>query len=313
MARFLTPSLSALVIAIVSQAALADDKEAVQPDPTAVLQPAASAEAAEKEDGDAPATTDAPAKADEAAKTDVSAADDGGQTTVDNPKATEPKPAGEKPPMTIPKSTDTSTPSADPAAEKKLEAWQELHRQWLALDQRLRDAERQYYGLMSQDEDPEIKEQQFQIRLAFEELIKNEANPLLKNLRAEVIKAYKAKPNADVQLVRLLVGFMVNHARMQEEADAKEIVELLIENKADAKYVLVDARMSAMRPTSAEILERLQKRYKDAFPAEKTDGDAASTPDSGGEFKSDSDNGSTDNGSTDSLPETKKTADPPSN
>jgi hypothetical protein len=253
MHRFLIQGLFAIALfSLNSNLVLADDADA-DDSSTEAAAPASSATEAEKQPDSAPDTASAqPPEKKESADS--------------NP---EPKPAVTEDPEKKPATTGTETA----ATEEKLEPWQELHRQWLVIDQKLKDTERSYYTTTE-------KSDQFELRVAFEKLISDEATPLLEKLRAEVMKAYSAKPKEDVQLVRLLVGFMVNHARMGNEVDAKEIVELLIDNKCDEKYVVVATQVS-LSPSSLDILERLVNRYKEALAPEESGGDSASTPDSG--------------------------------
>jgi len=253
MHRFLIQGLFAIALfSLNSNLVLADDAD-TDDSSTEAAAPASSATEAEKQPDSATDTASAqPPEKKESADS--------------NP---EPKPAVTEDPGKKPATTGTETA----ATEEKLEPWQELHRQWLALDQKLKDTERSYYTTTE-------KADQFELRVAFEKLISDEATPLLEKLRAEVMKAYSAKPNEDVQLVRLLVGFMVNHARMGNEVDAKEIVELLIDNKCDEKYVVVATQVS-LSPPSLDILERLVNRYKEALAPEVSGEDSASTPDSG--------------------------------
>jgi hypothetical protein len=254
MHRFLIQGLFALALFSLNSNLLLADDAGTDDSATEAAAPATSATEAEKQPDSATDTASPqPPKKKEPAES--------------NPES---KPALAEDPDKKPATTETETA----ATEEKLEPWQELHRQWLALDQKLKDTEQKYYTTT-------VKADQFELRVTFEKLISDEATPLLEKLRAEVMKAYSAKPNEDVQLVRLLVGFMVNHARMGNEVDAKEIVELLIDNKCDEKYVVVATQVS-LSPSSLDILERLVERYKEALAPKDSGDDSASTPESGG-------------------------------
>lgn len=225
----------------------------------------------------------------------------------DAPKKSEPADSKEKKPDTASQPSKETQPEENKttATDEKLEPWQQLYQQWLGVDEQLKALQLKYFHAP--------KDEQFEIRESFQQMIEDEANPLLAKLRTEVIKAYKAKPNEDARVVKLLIGFMVNHARMGDEADAKEIIELLIENKADKKYVMVAAKAPGLRPTSLEILDRMVNRYSEAMSPEEGD----STPNSGGSFSPDKENpsgpekaGSEDGAASEESGQTEKAGDP---
>jgi cyclophilin family peptidyl-prolyl cis-trans isomerase len=72
-------------------------------------------------------------------------------------------------------------------------------------------------------------EQRDQIRQQYVALI-DQVNAVLPRLRAAGIEAYKAAPNGDPELARLLVGITANDLRSDRYDDALTLAELLIEN-----------------------------------------------------------------------------------
>jgi len=318
MSRFLVHSLFAVaLIMFASQRTWADDAEASEGETAETVAPSKAtesdekdAEAADEPSPPQPVETEETSESDEtgepADKEEVTEASPEPKPEAPKPKSPEPeapKPETPKPEAPKPEAPKTETPKpeapkpeapktetpkpdevAEPkenevnsastestAPEEELERWQELHQQWLAIDEQLKNLELKFFHSQ--------QDQQFEIRESFERLIEEEANPLLAELRTEVINAYQAKPNEDVRLVKLLIGFMVNHARMEEEAEAKQIIELLIEHEGDEKYVMVSTKAS-LKPSSLEILDRMVNRYKEALMPQE----GASTPSSGGGF-----------------------------
>lgn len=130
-----------------------------------------------------------------------------------------------------------------------------LHEQWQQVQKQLVDLQNEYRTADA--------ERQEAIRKEFQTLV-SQAQQLLPKLKTAALEAYRAEPNANRDVVRVLLGFM-NSANMEDRyEETREIGELLSKGGTQAKGV------SDMLGIAAYALDDFDaaKRYLDQASSE---------------------------------------------
>ena len=184
----------------------------------------------------------------------------------------------------------TNTNTADPAE------YQRLHEQWLVLERELQTIAAEFSA--AEPSRRTIPRARFDAKM-------REATDVLTRLRDEALAAYEATPNADEELVKLLIGFMINDAsqsraktsltgsfsvdeatgdELRADWKALELAELLMSNGCDLKHFEAAASAPRLSLDQREIMEealiRAQQVNAERLPQVQFD-----IVDSGGQVK----------------------------
>lgn len=152
-----------------------------------------------------------------------------------------------------PESTPNKPKPEDAAPGSSVET---LFAEWNDLDQQLRDLATQYRISEEAERD--------QLRKAYAAMFA-QSEELTAKLRKAAVAAYQQKPNEDDKLVRLLVGMMIDAAKHDDDQGALEIGQLLIDHRANQKYIEAAARSSRLTFETQPIAEEVAIRYREAL------------------------------------------------
>ena len=127
-------------------------------------------------------------------------------------------------------------PSPEAAAKAAAEQYGAVRERWETVNKKL-DALVDEFRAADAARREEIKKDYIQLV--------EEANGLLPQLRQTAKAAYKAAPNQDPLLVRLLVGLAANDVRLDRYDDAMELASLLIDHECPEKAIYGMAGIAA--------------------------------------------------------------------
>ncbi|MEX2172807.1 MAG: peptidylprolyl isomerase, partial [Pirellulaceae bacterium] len=156
------------------------------------------------------------------------------------PLAAQESPAADKPAETpAEKPEQPQTPAAKFAA---------VNGEWDALDKRLSELQETYAGTTSAAARAEIKKQ-------YEELV-GQSNLLLPELRAAAEAAYRAEPNKDPQLTRLLIGMVAYDFRRDDYEAALKLAKVLEASGCDEAVLYAVAGSAAFHADDYALAEK---------------------------------------------------------
>ena len=131
-----------------------------------------------------------------------------------------------------------------------------LEAEWAAINKKLDEKRESYF-------EPDNKDKRFEIRREFQKLV-NDATEKIPDLQKAATEYYREQPNADISVVKLLIGVMIHHAREEETAKAFEVAELLTKNKCDEKYFKTIERATRAGLEGERVLGEISQRYDEA-------------------------------------------------
>lgn len=134
-------------------------------------------------------------------------------------------------------------------------SYADLRKQWDDLNRQMDSLGRLFQTAAAADR-PAIREQYLPLV--------TKANALLPQLRAAGIEAYKAAPNEDAGLVKLLVGIAANEVRRDQYDAAAKLAGLLIENQCSEKAIYGLAGVAAYCLDDFETAGKFLQIAKDA-------------------------------------------------
>lgn len=133
-------------------------------------------------------------------------------------------------------STAAGGPLLAADAGKASEAYAAVRAEWDAANSQLDDLEAKYRAASPAEQE--------EIRTQFAALV-SKANGVLPRMREAGIAAYQESPNQDLELVRLLIGFVANDVRHDLYERAAALAKLLIENNCPEKAIYGQAGIAA--------------------------------------------------------------------
>lgn len=129
--------------------------------------------------------------------------------------------------------------------------WQELLAQWNEVSEQLRELQANY--LLADDANKRILRVEFEARMG-------EARELLEKLREAATKAYEAAPNQNEELTKLLIGFLVNDASMDDTAKVFELGQMLVDHQVSEEMLTAARNANRLGLKQREIIDELLAR-----------------------------------------------------
>lgn len=139
--------------------------------------------------------------------------------------------------------------------QAQTETLEELQTQWAALDQSLKDKEKEYNSAITTEERSRISGE-------FHTLVA-EADVLISKLESAGLKRLQENPNED-QTVRLLMGILINHAAFGKRDPVIDLGQQLLDAGVDQKYFSAALRAPRLGPDPVKILRELMIRAEEA-------------------------------------------------
>ncbi|MFO0902177.1 MAG: peptidylprolyl isomerase [Pirellulales bacterium] len=188
-----------------------------------------------------------------------------------------PQSEGKAPAVKLPRAKPASEPAADQPAEAAADAapadqpaagpdgsFADVLAQWNATDKRLAELAQQFREAPPEEREALRKEYSLQVA---------EANKILPQLRAAGMAEYAAKPNADPQVTRTLLGLLGNDLQMDDYFAAAELAALLVNNQCPEKRLPLMAGYAAF---GTNDFENAGKFFQKAAETQQIDQEAES-------------------------------------
>lgn len=149
---------------------------------------------------------------------------------------------------------DAPAPAA--AEQSPAERFQAIHREWTALDGRLKELQDLYVASPSPAARGEIRKQ-------YEELLER-SQELLAQLRQASLAAYEAAPNKDEVVLRTLIGLVAYDLRRDEYESALKLARTLEGHECPEAVLYALAGTAAFNSDDYEAAERYLTSAKEA-------------------------------------------------
>ncbi|MFO0821061.1 MAG: peptidylprolyl isomerase [Pirellulales bacterium] len=143
----------------------------------------------------------------------------------------------------------------DPARDEAPAAFADVLKEWNSNDQEIS-------AIVAKFREASPNEQAA-LRKTYGELV-GKANTILVRLRKAAMAEYAAKPNADPQVVRTLLGILGNDLKSDDYVAASELAQLLISNQCEDKRLPLMAGYAAFGTNRFEDAKRLFQQAAEA-------------------------------------------------
>lgn len=146
------------------------------------------------------------------------------------------------------------TPAKDAADDAPAEPFDKVLADWKAVDTKLSSIVEQFRSAPAADREA--------LRKKYLESVEA-AKRVLPRLRKAAIAEYQAKPNADDEVVKILVGLLANDVRSDDYRPANDLAKLLIDKKATEDAIYLFAGLAAFSSDDFDTAEKYLKLAKE--------------------------------------------------
>jgi len=167
-------------------------------------------------------------------------------------------PPSESAPPTEESTGDAIPPSVEPADDAAAtgQSLEELKKEWAELDAQIGATEAE----MNHTADVDAR---LNARSKFHELVA-QADELIAKIKAAALAELEAG-NTDPEVVKTLVGIMINDANFDREADVFEMAKVLGDHGVEAKYFEAAAQAQRLAPLARELMEEVVIRHAESL------------------------------------------------